>query len=183
VFSTAGIFQIYFFFSYLILFYILLCTVEVVDDCLPICTFTPWSVVSVVFRWHEVGFSSLASHFYCLFFDHLSVCLPFIDRTMWDYFIVIPWRPSSINFSHFHLLFENHWTESPMAEIFFTTFNTTSTCETSCVGPHREHLCKVWLNSVQWFSKRRWKCEYTKQSYSEVTPWSVVSVVFRWHRF
>jgi len=67
--------------------------------------------VSVVFRWHEVGFSSLASHFYCLFFDHLSVCLPFIDRTMWDYFIVITWRPSSINFSHFHLLLENHWTE------------------------------------------------------------------------
>ena len=44
---------------------------------------------------------------------------------------------------------------SPMAEILFTTFNTTSTCETSCVGPHREHLCKVWLNSVQWFSRRR----------------------------
>jgi hypothetical protein len=68
-----------------------------------------------------------------------------------------------------------------MAEIFFTTFNTTSTCETSCVGPHREHLCKGWLDSVQWIRKEELHLKYTKQSYSEVTPWSVVSVVFRWH--
>jgi len=31
----------------------------------------------------------------------------------------------------------------------------------TCVGHNSEHLCQVWLNSVQCFPSRPWKCCFT----------------------
>jgi len=33
-----------------------------------------------------------------------------------------------------------------------------STNQDNFLGPHKKHLCQVWLNSVRLFSRRRWKC-------------------------
>jgi hypothetical protein len=45
--------------------------------------------------------------------------------------------------------------------------------------PPRDHPCQVWFNLVQWFQRRRFKCDYVARSSFAYIPDFSVKIFFQ----